>query len=173
MNFTVVLLKIHRFGWMDFVSLDFISRATMDEILWFLFWMIDHFMLFDLVYYVDFLIACVGTGWGSHFRRFLIALFWGFMNASGSVCRLCPDFGMLGCFSVPIVVLVVILEYWIWSTGIVRCAEIPRFGRLEMARSAEISWFGRPNYFSLPNQTAEPNIDLSFPRRFWFLNISK
>ena len=49
-----------------------------------------------------------------------------------------PDFSMLGCFDVPVVILVVILKYLIRSTGIFRYAKIPRFGRPEMARNAEI-----------------------------------
>ena len=144
---------------------EFVSRATVVEILRFLSWMIDCLALFDLVYFVEFIMACVGTGWGSHFGRFRIALFW---------VSECVWFGMPIYFGMPFLPRFRYAELasscelrvrFGWpvrigmpdqgldrSTGGIRRAELGPEGGLRF-------WFGRPDIFDLPNQTLEPEMN--------------
>lgn len=54
---------------------NFVSRVVMNGFLWFLPWKVDDYDFLVFIYFEEFFVACGGTGCGSHFGPFLVALF--------------------------------------------------------------------------------------------------
>ena len=130
------------------------TQATNDGFLWFLSWLVDHFELFNLVYFVEFFVACGGTGWGSHFGQFWVMVVWFSIH---------DWIDMPNLFDMPILLSGKPLNPEIVIPNPFRYTDLVLYFEPE-------HWFGRPMqigtpdqgpgsvdrfHFSLPNQTPE------------------
>ena len=117
--------------------------------LWFLFQMVDRLEIFVWICGLWFLIACSGTGWGSHFRRFSWILWFElhcrqnryadlFRYAEWTLsCTLSPDFSTLTHFDMPFL-LSVVSQNQVRSTGVNQCTRLRlKFDQPNWIRSAE------------------------------------